>query len=200
MSGGSPQHLRLEHLFRRCDTNGTGFIERADFHSLCAGFRIDRGDADAIFSDLDHDGDGRISFDDFSFGFKDFLTPGSRRGSIQLGMAAAASLDLPDEKVLAEEEFDLETRQKQLAMAKRHEQAQEAWRHLADRLDKEDVRRVLSVSSDKIFSLYEELQSSDAPAHLVNQFEDVISALMTDVRKMETETKKMEEKMTKSVK
>ena len=29
---------------------------------------------------MDHDGDGKINFEDFSFGFRDFLTPGSRRG------------------------------------------------------------------------------------------------------------------------
>ena len=46
-----------------------------------------------------------------------------------------------------------------------------------------------------IFTLYEELQTSDAPPHLVSQYEEVISALMTDVKKMETETKKLEEKM-----
>ena len=45
-----------------------------------------QGDSDIIFADLDHDGDGKINFDDFSFGFRDFLTPGSRRGSLQLGL------------------------------------------------------------------------------------------------------------------
>ncbi len=54
-------------------------------------------------------------------------------------------------------------------------------------------------SSDKIFTLYEELQTSDAPPHLVNQYEEVISALVMDVKKMEAETKKMEEKMAKLV-
>ena len=39
-----------------------------------------QGDSDIIFADLDHDGDGKINFEDFSFGFRDFLTPGSRRG------------------------------------------------------------------------------------------------------------------------
>ena len=39
-----------------------------------------KGDSDIIFADLDHDGDGKINFEDFSFGFRDFLTPGSRRG------------------------------------------------------------------------------------------------------------------------
>ena len=37
-----------------------------------------QGDSDIIFADLDHDGDGKINFEDFSFGFRDFLTPGSR--------------------------------------------------------------------------------------------------------------------------
>ena len=45
-----------------------------------------QGDSDIIFADLDHDGDGKINFEDFSFGFRDFLTPGSRRGSLQLGL------------------------------------------------------------------------------------------------------------------
>ena len=35
---------------------------------------------------MDHDGDGKIDFEDFSFGFRDFLVPGSRRGSIQLSL------------------------------------------------------------------------------------------------------------------
>jgi hypothetical protein len=45
-----------------------------------------QADSDVIFTDLDHDGDGQINFEDFSFGFRDFLVPGSRRGSIQLGL------------------------------------------------------------------------------------------------------------------
>jgi hypothetical protein len=45
--------------------------------------------------------------------------------------------------------------------------------------------------------LYEELQTSEAPAHLVTQYEEVIAALMADVKKMENETRKMEEKLSK---
>ena len=79
-------HLRLEQLFKRCNTTGTGFIDTDEFRNLCSGFEIGSEDADVIFADLDHDGDGRISFDDFSFGFRDFLTPFSKRGSVQLGL------------------------------------------------------------------------------------------------------------------
>ena len=50
-----------------------------------------QGDSDIIFADLDHDGDGKINFEDFSFGFRDFLTPGSRRGSLQLGLLPGGS-------------------------------------------------------------------------------------------------------------
>ena len=59
--------------------------------SFPIGFQIGNEDADAIFDDLDHDGDGRISFEDFSFGFRDFLTPGAKRGNAQLTTLATAS-------------------------------------------------------------------------------------------------------------
>merc|ERR1719445_2915766 len=83
--------VRLEQLFNRCDTTGSGFIGIIEFQDLCAGFGIDEGDSDIIFADLDHDGDGKINFEDFSFGFRDFLTPGSRRGSLQLGLLPVQS-------------------------------------------------------------------------------------------------------------
>ena len=77
---------RLENLFKACDKRGTGFIDSPAFRELCASFEIEGEDADFIFADLDHDGDNRISFEDFAFGFRDFLTPGARRGSAQLGL------------------------------------------------------------------------------------------------------------------
>ena len=78
---------RLEILFSKCDRRGTGFIDSQAFRELCASFEIEGEDADSIFYDLDHDGDNKISFEDFSHGFRDFLTPGARRGSLQLGLS-----------------------------------------------------------------------------------------------------------------
>ena len=78
---------RLENLFSKCDRRGTGFIDSQAFRELCASFEIEGEDADSIFFDLDHDGDKKISFDDFAHGFRDFLTPGARRGSLQLGLS-----------------------------------------------------------------------------------------------------------------
>ena len=82
---------RLENLFSACDRRGTGFIDSQAFRELCASFEIEGEDADSIFTDLDHDGDNKISFEDFAFGFRDFLTPGVRRGSLQLGLSPPAS-------------------------------------------------------------------------------------------------------------
>ena len=82
---------RLENLFSACDRRGTGFIDSQAFRELCASFEIEGEDADSIFTDLDHDGDNKISFEDFAFGFRDFLTPGARRGSLQLGLSPPPS-------------------------------------------------------------------------------------------------------------
>jgi hypothetical protein len=137
---------RLEQLFKRCDTRGSGFIDKAEFRDLCAGFEIGDDDADVIFADLDHDGDGRISFDDFSFGFRDFLTPGARRGSVQLGLAASSPGPAPARQPSFRfEKMDsiVEVEAKQQEMERKHRVARNAWQHLADNLGKDDVRKFL---------------------------------------------------------
>ena len=147
---------QLEQLFRQCDHRGNGFIDQSEFRDLCRGFDIADPDADIIFYDLDHDGDGRISFEDFSFGFRDFLTPGARRGSIQMGINTASSpshkksSDLKfkfSDSVAFENSFD-ETEEfirKRDDMERKHRDAQAAWRNFADQLGKEDIKNVLSV-------------------------------------------------------
>ncbi len=90
-----PQYLHVSTCIFRCDTHGKGYIDLEEFRDLCGSFEIGRDDADVIFADLDHDGDGRISFEDFSYGFRDFLTPGSRRGSVQLGLSASPAAAAP---------------------------------------------------------------------------------------------------------
>ncbi|CAN7950375.1 unnamed protein product [Ixodes pacificus] len=66
--------VQLEQLFKACDTRGTGYLDRDELRRLCHRFSICSQDADAIFEDLDHDSDGKIDFQDFEKGFKDFLT------------------------------------------------------------------------------------------------------------------------------
>ena len=157
-------NFKLEQLFNRCDTRGTGFIGQKEFRDLCSGFDIDSEDADIIFVDLDHDGDGKIIFDDFAFGFRDFITPGARRGSIQLGLGTASggqmspgvmrqpsirfsNYDSGGNPAAFSEELELrdEDAEKQREMERKHQQAQQAWRNFADHLGKDDIKKFLGV-------------------------------------------------------
>lgn len=142
----------LEQLFKRCDKRGTGYIDKAEFRDLCRDLDIDVGDADILFYDLDHDGDGRISFDDFAFGFRDSLTPGARRGSLQIGVAlsrqksAVGAMGASREDLTTIEELGAHDMiEKQREMERKHSEAKAAWRHFADNLGQEDVNKFLGV-------------------------------------------------------
>ena len=52
-------------------------------------------------------------------------------------------------------------------------------------------------SGDKLAYLYEELQTNEASQHLIPHFEEVMSALITDVKKIDESKRKMEEKIKK---
>lgn len=65
---------RLKQLFDACDTKGTGYVGREDFRGICAGLGIGTADSETLFSELDHGGDGRIDYDDFVKGFREFIS------------------------------------------------------------------------------------------------------------------------------
>lgn len=77
--------LQLEELFKTCDKKGTGQIGPVEFRELCTGFDIQPGDSDAIFADLDHDGDGKVSLEDFAYGFREYLNSNSRKHKVSGG-------------------------------------------------------------------------------------------------------------------
>jgi hypothetical protein len=127
--------LQLEQLFRACDKQGAGHIGPSEFRDLCAGFDIDAADSDAIFTDLDHDGDGQVSLEDFAWGFRDFLTPGSRRSSVQV----FAGYDVTDLHLNNE---DAVKRQEEIE--RRHANARIAWSHLVAGVGEGNVHKFLS--------------------------------------------------------
>lgn len=60
-----------------------------ELRDLCANLAIAAEDSDVIFTDLDQDEDGKISYEEFSRGFTEFLNPefdvqASRRFSVWL--------------------------------------------------------------------------------------------------------------------
>jgi hypothetical protein len=126
---------QLEQLFRACDKQGTGHIGPSEFRDLCSGFDIDPVDSDAIFNDLDHDGDGQVSLEDFAWGFRDFLTPGSRRSSVQVSTGSnVRGTPMTDEEVIRRQE----------AIERRHSQARLAWSHLVAGVGEVSVLKFLN--------------------------------------------------------
>ena len=75
----------------------------------------------------------------------------------------------------------------------KHQKAQNAWKTFADQFGKENTRKFLARSGDKMFTLYEELQNSDVPPHLVKGFEEALSSLFKDVINIDKENKRMED-------
>lgn len=123
---------QLESLFRACDKTGSGKIGLDAFRDLCTEFDIQEGDCVAIFNDLDHDGDGQVSLDDFAWGFRDFLrSPQARKGSL---------IDFENLmcKGKAEPVAALELVQR------RHSEARTAWAHLVAGVGEPAVRKFLN--------------------------------------------------------
>lgn len=89
--------LQLEELFKTCDKKGTGQIGPEEFRELCTGFDIQPTDSDAIFADLDHDGDGKVSLEDFAYGFREFLNSDARRLKSNVN-AGAMSIEGPERR------------------------------------------------------------------------------------------------------
>jgi hypothetical protein len=127
--------LQLEQLFRACDKQGTGHIGPSEFRDLCSTFDIDHDDSDTIFADLDHDGDGQISLEDFRWGFRDFLTPGSRRSSLQVNSGSnGRGMCMASEETIA----------RQAETERRHSQARAAWSLLVAGVGEVNVHKFLS--------------------------------------------------------
>ncbi|XP_074660669.1 ras and EF-hand domain-containing protein homolog isoform X3 [Tubulanus polymorphus] len=58
----------IAQLFSACDLDSSGFIDQAELASICTELSSD--ELTDVFSELDQDGDGRISVNEFAEGFK----------------------------------------------------------------------------------------------------------------------------------
>ena len=80
MADQKPEKL-LENLFNTFDTRQTGYLGKSELRHLCKGISLTEDEFDTIFTELDTDGDNKISKDDFVRGFADshelFLQEGS---------------------------------------------------------------------------------------------------------------------------
>jgi hypothetical protein len=66
--GSSRDTAGISQLFAACDLDGSGFIEREELRAICNELTGD--ELSDVFRQLDSDGDGKISIQEFAEGFQ----------------------------------------------------------------------------------------------------------------------------------
>ncbi|ESO91690.1 hypothetical protein LOTGIDRAFT_163419 [Lottia gigantea] len=91
--GDSSEQERLGQLFQACDLDGSGFIDQTELASVCT--ELDVEELKDVFSQLDKDGDGRISVEEFARGFQEIneAMQGKSREKIRQTLKSASSMD-----------------------------------------------------------------------------------------------------------
>lgn len=70
MEPGACDEEGLRELFRACDVDNSGVIEKWEFERLCSELRVRDTDIDDMFTKLDANEDGAINMDEFIRGFQ----------------------------------------------------------------------------------------------------------------------------------
>ncbi|MCI4381159.1 hypothetical protein PGIGA_G00248550 [Pangasianodon gigas] len=70
MESGACDEESLRALFRACDVDNSGVIEKWEFEQMCSELRVRPADIDDIFTKLDTNEDGAINMDEFIRGFQ----------------------------------------------------------------------------------------------------------------------------------
>ncbi|XP_029826429.2 ras and EF-hand domain-containing protein homolog [Ixodes scapularis] len=186
--------VQLEQLFKACDTRGSGYLDRDELRKLCHRFSICSQDADAIFEDLDHDSDGKIDFQDFEKGFKDFLTQlpaspadltGTSPASTASIMMDAAGHRLSDGSI--DTKVENNNSKAEDGGGVKVWSTHQAWQNLTTEL----VRAGNMINEETLNALYKELQSSEKP-QVVERFEDVIADLLDNMKRLQEENNQLE--------
>ncbi|XP_027023050.1 ras and EF-hand domain-containing protein isoform X3 [Tachysurus fulvidraco] len=70
MESGACDEASLRALFRACDLDNSGLIEKWEFEQMCSELRVHSADIDDIFTKLDTNQDGAINMNEFIHGFQ----------------------------------------------------------------------------------------------------------------------------------
>uniref|UniRef100_W5KVX3 RAS and EF-hand domain containing n=1 Tax=Astyanax mexicanus TaxID=7994 RepID=W5KVX3_ASTMX len=154
-SGG--QSRSIDSLFRSCDSDNSGRIEKGEFFRLCSELQVRTEDAHAIFSKLDMDQDGAINLDDFVKGFQ-----------------TAENFMKREEEVEEEEEMEEQSRGGEAFSL--------AWEDFRSRLGEQQkfIPRI-----DQVSILYQNISLTEA--RIIPQYERVVLNFIREIKLQNTE-------------
>ncbi|KAB0348628.1 hypothetical protein FD754_013485 [Muntiacus muntjak] len=166
---------RAQEFFQTCDTEGKGFIARADMQRLHKELPLSLEDLEDVFDALDADGNGFLTPEEFTTGFSHFLfsqnNPSQEDGGEQL-------TQLQEEKVYQSRGDE------DLGDMDEDEEAQ--FQTLMDRLG---AQKVLEDEAD-VKQLWLQLKK-DEP-HLLSNFEDFLTRIFSQLLEAHEEKNELE--------
>ncbi|CAL4097821.1 unnamed protein product, partial [Meganyctiphanes norvegica] len=159
---------------------GKGFIILGELQELCLSLGIAKDDSDAIFHDLDHDADGKISFEDFAMGFREFFNPktdihSKRRFSLKAIQTGS------DDEGMEVNEF------------KRRESVYQAWSNLKTNITDGSLATLAPKNGHKIRALLEELEDTSAPPEVASKVSHVLTTLLGEINQLQQHHHSLEE-------
>ncbi|XP_071479974.1 ras and EF-hand domain-containing protein-like [Diadema antillarum] len=195
---------KIQQLFDVCDLNASGYIEYEDLRELCLGNDLEISDVElgSLFDELDKDGDGRITVDEFQGGFHSVeeLLRQKVKG-VGGGERSGDRVDFDDVKDDANASitpkrtsYGRSNNNNSIVKNGKATAALAAWQDLMTSLG---PGASLLQSQDQVCDLYQQLHSSEVP-HLLRQFEAVIYDVIKDLRQRNSEIDRLEKSLKRS--
>nr|XP_054757688.1 ras and EF-hand domain-containing protein homolog isoform X2 [Lytechinus pictus] len=189
---------RIRHLFEVCDLNASGYIEYDDLRDLCLGSDLEITDAElgSVFDELDTDGDGKISVEEFEQGFQgveELLRRKVKANSSGGGGVSTGGQDGVDGGNDGPKRGQKKGENNNTVTGRdgKATQAYTAWQSLVTSLG---PGVTLLPSQDQICELYQQLHSSEVPQTL-RQYESVIYDVIKDLRQYQSEVDRLEKSL-----
>ncbi|XP_045104323.1 ras and EF-hand domain-containing protein homolog isoform X1 [Portunus trituberculatus] len=184
---GATASEQLLALFSACDKQGKGFIVREELRDLCSSLAIADEDSDVIFTDLDQDKDGKISYKEFSKGFIEFLHRDTEKTEKQVSNGTNGTEEREDAPEQTEGKEGCEQSER-----RRRASVHQAWSALTSNLPELSKScLVTSKSGAQIKELLTDLQTS-APEDVTSRVSTVLSTLLQEIEQVQEHHKRLE--------
>ncbi|XP_064088133.1 ras and EF-hand domain-containing protein homolog isoform X1 [Macrobrachium nipponense] len=172
---------QLAQLFNACDKKGKGYIVEEELKELCSGLGITAEDSNVIFTDLDQDKDGKICYQEFSKGFREFLNPETEVQNKRRFSIKSCESDEEGGHPLGDEEL------------RRRESVYQAWNNLTNKLDEVTRTAIGKESGAQIRDLLQDLELTAAPPEVASRISGVLSTLLKELENLHQHHTSLEE-------